>query len=190
MLAPRAGLALPLKTPQPVVCGQFPNSQSPTTGIATAVNKRISSSNMKARPQAFRIVVMNDMAMKPVKVAHDNAIRDEVLALAGWLAPNSFPTRVDTAKLSAEGKIYCNGNASDSKAKMIDEEVVDWCVEGEGESRAEHERECYVQCPQVNFKRVDEGLKKQVWERKREINRSNGGNFRLLTKEKEDWFNM
>ncbi|KAK3015786.1 hypothetical protein RJ639_005441 [Escallonia herrerae] len=71
MLAPRAGLALPLKTPQPVVCGQFPSSHRPTTGIATAVNKRISSSTMKAR----------------------------------WLAPNSFPTRVDTAKLSAEGKM-------------------------------------------------------------------------------------
>lgn len=105
MLAPKVGLALPLRTPQPVVCGQFPSSQSPATGITIAANDKMALSFVKICPQAFLIVVMNDIAMKLDKTAHDNAIVDEVLAVLGWLAPNSLPTRVETARLKDEGKI-------------------------------------------------------------------------------------
>ncbi len=106
MLAPMVGRALPRSTPQPVVCGQLPSSQRPTMGMAIAVRDKMSLLLVKIWPQVWRIVVVKVAARTATTPAHPRATSIAVRALPGRLAPSSLPTRVDTAKLSADGKMY------------------------------------------------------------------------------------
>ncbi|KAF1886595.1 hypothetical protein Lal_00045828 [Lupinus albus] len=98
------GLAVPLTTPHPTVCGQFPSSQSPSIGNAAAVNCKIFLSPVNILPHRFLIVIANTTAMNPIAPARNTATTADNLAREGLLAPSSFPTRVDTANPSDEGK--------------------------------------------------------------------------------------
>ncbi len=108
MLAPMVGRALPRNTPQPVVCGQFPSSHKPTIGMAMAIRDKILLLLVKIWPHLWRIVVVKVVAIIATTPAHPKATSIAVRALPGRLAPSSLLTRVDTAKLSADGKMYTN----------------------------------------------------------------------------------
>ncbi|KAG5616862.1 hypothetical protein H5410_016686 [Solanum commersonii] len=99
------GLAVPLKTPQPVVCGQFPNSQSPIIGKTTDVNANISLSLVNILAQTFLTVTAKNRAVKPKMKLPARPTMAATFALPGLLAPSSFPTLVDTLKLRDDGKM-------------------------------------------------------------------------------------
>ncbi|KDO49676.1 hypothetical protein CISIN_1g033820mg [Citrus sinensis] len=58
MRAPSLGRAVPVKTPQAAVCGEFPISHRPTIGSATEIKSRICGSSVNSFPHIdFRTVV-------------------------------------------------------------------------------------------------------------------------------------
>ncbi|KAF1890165.1 hypothetical protein Lal_00025498 [Lupinus albus] len=103
MFSPIIGLAQPLNTPQPVVCGQFPSSQSPTIGNTKEVSSRISWSLVKNLPHWCLSKVVKSIAPRPNTTAQKSDTNIAILALLGLLAPNSFPTLVETPRLSEDG---------------------------------------------------------------------------------------
>lgn len=105
MFAPVEGRALPLSTPQPVVCGQLPSSQSPTIGMAIAVRDKIVWSDVNNHPHTWRMVVVKVMAKMPTTTAQKRATNMAIRALCGLLAPSSLPILVETARLSEEGNM-------------------------------------------------------------------------------------
>ncbi|WVZ11245.1 hypothetical protein V8G54_015775 [Vigna mungo] len=106
MFAPNFGLAVPLKTPQTVVWGQFPSSQSPMIGNTIDVKARISPSPVNIFAQTFLTEIANAKAENPNTKLKQSPTSAAIFALTGFPAPNSFPTRVDTPKLKDDGKMY------------------------------------------------------------------------------------
>ncbi|GER40519.1 gamma-glutamyl hydrolase 2 [Striga asiatica] len=106
--APISGLAVPLNTPHPAVCGQFPISHNPTTGSTADVTATISPSAVKTLAHTFLTPNAKTSAKNPNKNPATKPTTAAFRALPGLPAPNSFPTLVDTPKLNDEGKTYTN----------------------------------------------------------------------------------
>ena len=97
MLAPNLRQVVPLKTPQPVVCGQFPSSQSPIMGKTIDVKAIISVSCVNILAHIFLTVTAKTNAENPnVKLKERPTIAANFALFFGLLAPSSFPTLVDT----------------------------------------------------------------------------------------------
>uniref|UniRef100_A0A5K1H030 Uncharacterized protein n=1 Tax=Nymphaea colorata TaxID=210225 RepID=A0A5K1H030_9MAGN len=105
MFAPVLGLAVPLSTPHPVVCGQFPNSQSPMMGSTLAVILIISPSPVYILAHLFLTMVVKNRAAKPSTKLQQSPTTTDFFALSGLLAPSSLLTLVETPKLREEGKM-------------------------------------------------------------------------------------
>ncbi|KAI4340862.1 hypothetical protein MLD38_025660 [Melastoma candidum] len=106
MFAPTLGLAVPLSTPHPVVCGQFPSSHSPSMGRTAAVILCISSSPVNSPAHPSLTATANPSASTPTATLHPIPTLAASLALFGFPAPSSFPTLVDTPKLRDDGNMY------------------------------------------------------------------------------------
>ncbi|WRX17417.1 hypothetical protein QQP08_009904 [Theobroma cacao] len=106
MFAPDFGLAVPRKTPQPVVCGQFPSSQSPSIGKTIDVKAMISGSSVNMVAHFFLTSIAKANAESPMTELEERPTIAASFALFGLLAPSSFPTLVDTPKLKEDGKMY------------------------------------------------------------------------------------
>jgi hypothetical protein len=105
MFAPTFGLAVPLKTPQPVVCGQFPSSQRPIIGKTSDVNAMISLSCVNMLAHTFLTITAKARAENPKMKLKERPTLAASFAFMGWLAPSSLPTLVDTLKLREEGNM-------------------------------------------------------------------------------------
>lgn len=106
MVAPIPGLALPLRIPQLVVCGQFASSHKPIMGRTIMVSSRTSVSLVKILPHASLPNMVPKNPKKEVNRASPMATTAANRALLGLPAPSSLPTRVDAAALSAVGNVY------------------------------------------------------------------------------------
>lgn len=47
---------------------------------------------------------------------------------------------------------------------MVDEEIVDRCMQGKGKSSAKRKRESNILSSQIDFERIDKGLKEKIRE--------------------------
>jgi hypothetical protein len=74
--------------------------------MAMAVKDNISLLLVKIQPHVSRIAVVRMAATTATTPAHPNATSIAMRALLGLFAPSSLPTLVETAKLSADGKMY------------------------------------------------------------------------------------
>ena len=106
MVAPIPGLALPLKIPQLVVCGQFASSHNPIMGSTIMVSSRTSLSLVKILPHASLPNMVPNNPKNEVKRASPMATTAVNRALLGLPAPSSLPTRVEADALSAVGNVY------------------------------------------------------------------------------------
>nr|BAJ93518.1 predicted protein [Hordeum vulgare subsp. vulgare] len=105
MLAASFGRALPRSTPHPVVCGQLPSSHRPRIGSTDAVSAMIAGSAVNMLAHTSRTRNANAEAKAPnAKPSMIPAVAAR-LACSGCPAPSSLLTRVDTPKLSDEGKM-------------------------------------------------------------------------------------
>ncbi|CAA7393709.1 unnamed protein product [Spirodela intermedia] len=102
--ARRTATGVPTRMPHAVVCGQLPSSQSPAMGSASAVSLRISLSEVKSRPHRCLTATVKTMARTPISTAQASATSAAARAPAGRRAPSSLPTRVETPRLSEDGK--------------------------------------------------------------------------------------
>ncbi|BAS90576.1 Os04g0571450 [Oryza sativa Japonica Group] len=106
MLAASLGRALPRSTPHPVVCGQLPSSHKPRMGSTDAVSATMAGSAVNMLAHTLRTRNANAEAKAPNPKPSTSPTVAARLASSGCPAPSSLLTRVDTPKLSDEGKMY------------------------------------------------------------------------------------
>uniref|UniRef100_A0A7C9DHJ0 Uncharacterized protein n=1 Tax=Opuntia streptacantha TaxID=393608 RepID=A0A7C9DHJ0_OPUST len=105
MWAPTLGRAVPLRTAQPVVCGQFPSSQSPMMGRTNVVSLMISGSLVNMLAHLCLTMKVKNRAEKPIMKLKNRPVVAARLARFGRAAPSSLPTRVERLMLREEGKM-------------------------------------------------------------------------------------
>ncbi|KDO49677.1 hypothetical protein CISIN_1g033820mg [Citrus sinensis] len=108
MRAPSLGRAVPVKTPQAAVCGEFPISHRPTIGSATEIKSRICGSSVNSFPHIDFRTVVKTKAESPKPNAMVMPIMAVHCAREGWPAPKAWPTRVVKLQLNANGNTYNN----------------------------------------------------------------------------------
>nr|GMD74624.1 factor of DNA methylation 4-like [Ipomoea batatas]GMD78103.1 factor of DNA methylation 4-like [Ipomoea batatas]GMD78105.1 factor of DNA methylation 4-like [Ipomoea batatas] len=94
MRAPTAGLAVPRRIPQPVVCGQLRSSHKPIIG-RTDATRALSISSLVKRPAHFSLKITVHMTfMNPITYAHAKATIAASLALAKTVTRKIYQHKV------------------------------------------------------------------------------------------------
>ncbi|KAF7819756.1 hypothetical protein G2W53_025211 [Senna tora] len=152
------GRAVPLTTPHPTVCGQFPSSHSPRIGNAADVSRRMASSFVNIRPHLYLIPDANIMAENPITDAiktdttADNFARQPKQRLPppqalparrrprGLVNPRHPNIRHEDHENGEVGGGGCGGDPRHAEAEVN----ADWMNEGVGYKVGEEEGEVGV----------------------------------------------